>query len=116
MRCRLSDIGRLPNVVGAAFAQRYAFFDDGSFLYGCSEFDGLERVRYEAGEWLVDGGYLVLAVRERLILTGGDLVEDDEFGDRLEGGEVWIETILYPTVEDVYRFAYGAWNRGRCAK
>ena len=65
------------NMVADGFAERYAFYGDGTFLYGASEMDGMERVRYKAGIWSVSGGELTLSVTSKLVLAGGDITEAD---------------------------------------
>jgi len=71
------------NMIAAGFAERYVFHSDGTFLYGVSEMNGLERVRYKKGIWSVSGDKLTLSVTSKLVLAGGDIAEAD--------GEQYIE-------------------------
>lgn len=82
------------------FSERFAFFHDGTFLFGYSEFDGLERVRYKSGQWQEAEGVLTLAVHRRLVLAGGHIVNDEELGDLWEGGEAKLEILDPPLLEE----------------
>lgn len=53
---------------------RYLLDMDGTFIYGCDETDGLDRMRYAAGNWHVQEGKLYLEIWERLVWEGGQEV------------------------------------------
>lgn len=59
---------------GVLYDARYLLDVDGTFLYGCDESDGLNRARYTAGNWYVEGGKLYLEIWERLVWEGGEEV------------------------------------------
>lgn len=58
----------------ALYDTRYLFDKDGTFIYGCDEADGLDRVRYAAGNWYVEEDKLYLEIWERLVWEGGEEV------------------------------------------
>ena len=90
-----------------ANAERFAFFHDGSFLYGYSEFNGMERLRFKAGQWRVTDGVLTLTVEKKLFLEGGRSVNDALLGEMLEGGEARLVIPEPPEIE-----AYAILNTG----
>lgn len=53
------------------YDDRYFFDVDGTFIYGCDEADGLNRVRYTAGNWYIAGNRLYLEIWERIVWEGG---------------------------------------------
>ena len=58
---------------------RYLLDVDGTFVYGCDETDGLDRMRYAAGNWYIEGDKLNLEIRERLVWEGGQEVAASGF-------------------------------------
>lgn len=55
----------------ALYDARYLLDADGTFVYGCDETDGQNRMRYAAGNWYTDGNKLYLEIWERLVWEGG---------------------------------------------
>ncbi len=69
------------NMVAAGFGERYAFNEDGTFIFGSSQMDEFERQLYTAGRWSVTEGKLKLEVNVRLVVPVGeteDIVPSDE--------------------------------------
>jgi predicted secreted protein len=56
---------------GTCYDARYLLDVDGTFIYGCDETDGLDRVRYAAGNWYIEGNRLYLETWERIVWEGG---------------------------------------------
>lgn len=73
----------MPSVAGG-LAERYWFQSDGTFIYGCSEMDGRERLRYIAGNWASQNGVLTLTVNERVYWEGGVLAYPRPASDEKE--------------------------------
>ncbi|MCL2321542.1 MAG: MBL fold metallo-hydrolase [Oscillospiraceae bacterium] len=68
-------------MVAAGFDERYAFYDDGTFIYGSSEMNESKQELYKTGTWSVADGELLLTVEARWILPVGnieDIVPNDE--------------------------------------
>lgn len=69
------------NMVAAGFGERYAFNEDGTFIFGTSQMDEFDRQLYKAGRWSIAGGKLKLEVDARLVVPVGeieDIVPSDE--------------------------------------
>lgn len=60
--------------VGSGYAEIYAFFSDGSFVWRENGMDGEARLRERGGCWLLEGDTLLLAVDSEIRLEGGELV------------------------------------------
>jgi len=58
-------------VVGAGYSERFALYDDGSFVWGANDMDGATRVRWLAGTWDIKGGELILACMLAVLWEGG---------------------------------------------
>lgn len=58
--------------VADAFDERLWLMADGAFIYGCSQMDRLERLRYAAGRWSAADGVLTLTVTEEIRREGGE--------------------------------------------
>lgn len=63
------------NMVGAGFGERYAFNEDGTFIFGTSQMDESNNQLYEAGTWSIVNGELKLEIKERLVMPEGDINE-----------------------------------------
>ncbi|NLE24164.1 MAG: hypothetical protein GX625_02305 [Clostridiaceae bacterium] len=69
------------NMVAAGFGERYAFNEDGTFIFGTSQMDEFERQLFSTGRWSIAGGKLKLEVDARLVVPAGkteDIVSGDE--------------------------------------
>ncbi len=60
--------------VGSGYAEFYAFFVDGSFVWRENGMDGEARLRERRGSWCMEGDSLVLLVSTDLVWEGGSLV------------------------------------------
>jgi len=68
-------------VVGSGFAERLELSDDSTFIWAASQFDGQQRVRFRAGSWLIDDGYITFSVQEEIRWVGGkDAMGWDSWG------------------------------------
>ena len=61
-------------VVGAGYNERLALNDDRSFVWAASQMDGLERTRFRAGTWAIEGDILQLRVVKEIVWDGGEEV------------------------------------------
>ena len=61
-------------MVAAGFGDRYSFADDGTFIFASSEMDGTAREIAFSGSWEMVDGQVVLTIKNRLMLIGGNLV------------------------------------------
>lgn len=90
-------------VVGSGFSERYDFKPDGTFIYGCSEMNSLERTRYTEGYWYVDNGKLTLEVTSRIIWAGGETVESAIY---MSGSEIVDYEVIYEALDKPEIIAY----------
>lgn len=60
-------------MVASGYAEIYALFEDGAFLWRESEMDGESRLRERWGNWRVEGDTLILLVGTDLVWAGGTL-------------------------------------------
>lgn len=63
------------NMVAAGFGERYAFNEDGTFIYGTSQMDESNHQLYAAGTWSIVNGELKLEIETRLVMPEGDINE-----------------------------------------
>ena len=63
-------------VLGSGWSERFALYDNGSFIWGANQMDGATRLRYFAGTWDVSQGNLVLTSKLAIAWEGGDIVEN----------------------------------------
>lgn len=61
------------NMVAAGFGERYAFNEDGTFIYGTNQMDEFERQLFSTGRWSIAEGKLKLEVNARLVVPVGDI-------------------------------------------
>lgn len=61
------------NMVGSGFAERYAFNEDGTFIYGANQMDDENRQLYASGTWGVLNGELKLETTEKLVISEEDI-------------------------------------------
>ena len=99
----LTGLWHEMNMVGSGFSERYAFYEDGTFIYCSSQMDDLERNLCKTGTWSVADDELRLAVETRLVLEGGQVEESDE-GQYIDGGDVR-ELFYDPPEKEVYKIA-----------
>ncbi|HHY64227.1 MAG TPA: hypothetical protein GX501_04190 [Clostridiaceae bacterium] len=59
------------NVVGSGFAERYAFYEDGTFIYGANQMDD-DPLIYASGTWGVSDGKLKLFIMEKLFRSNDE--------------------------------------------
>ena len=78
-------------MLGALFGTRYLFLEDGTFHFIPSEYSEDERVRYMSGAWRYDGSGIELIVTHKIVIEGGELVNNSGGGNRanwIENGEL----------------------------
>ena len=98
-------------MAAAGFAERYAFFGDGTFIYACSEMDGLNWERYKTGTWAVSGNdELRLSVLARLMFEGGEIAGPDG-GRYIEGADAR-EILCDPPEPESLALAHAATDPG----
>lgn len=61
--------------VGAGYAERFFFYEDGTFKFYYSQYDESKRVLDESGTYYVNGDQLVLYITNQTVLEGGEIVE-----------------------------------------
>ena len=61
------------NAVAAGYGERYALNDDGTFIFGTSQMDELNRQLYAAGRWSIAEGKLKLEIDARLVVPEGKI-------------------------------------------
>ena len=71
----LTGLWHEMNMVGAGFSERYAFYEDGSFIYCHSQMDDSKRNLCKTGTWSFAADALQLTIKTRLVLEGGDVRE-----------------------------------------
>ena len=99
----LTGLWHEMNMVGSGFSERYAFYEDGSFIYCHSQMDGLERNLCKTGTWSVADDELQLTIETRLVLEGGEVEESDE-GQYIDGADVR-ELLCDPPEKEVHKIA-----------
>lgn len=102
---RFVGLWHAMSIVAAGFSERYALYDDGTFIYGSSEMDELERELYKTGTWDVVDDKLRLLVEARWILPVGnpeDMVPSNEL--LIVDGEI-IKRICAPPETETYSIA-----------
>ena len=87
-------------VLGSGWSERFALYDDGSFIWGANQMDGANRLRYLAGTWDVRNGVLYLTAKLVIGWENGEVVAND--GTTSYGSA---EVIMNPTVV-VYQTEY----------
>jgi hypothetical protein len=60
--------------LGAGWAESYQFWPDGAYTFHASQMDCAAAERGFSGAWRVSAGVLLLAVAERQVIEGGELV------------------------------------------
>ena len=63
-------------VLGSGWSERFALYNDGTFIWGANEMDGATRLRYFAGTWDVKDGQLTLNVQILIGWEGGEVVQN----------------------------------------
>ena len=62
------------SVLGSGWSERFALYDDGSFIWGANQMDGATRLRFLAGRWDVSGNNLIMTVKLVIGWEGGEVV------------------------------------------
>jgi hypothetical protein len=60
--------------LGAGWAESYQFWPDGAYAFHASQMDCAAAERGFSGTWRVSAGVLLLAVAEKQVIEGGELV------------------------------------------
>ena len=84
--------------MAAGWAERISFFEDKTFRYKISQFDGGSRLRDMEGEWTLDRNRLILEVLKRTVIKWGKLVEDPSAFFAIEGGKKTEEAVYPPLI------------------
>lgn len=83
--------------VGAGYVNRYLFQADGTFYFAQNANLAGERLRYMDGDWHYKDGMIVLTVKRKIVIEGGEYVEGDAakplLSDIIGGTRVQIELI-----------------------
>ncbi|MDR1834732.1 MAG: hypothetical protein LBQ96_02905 [Fusobacteriaceae bacterium] len=89
------------DVVGAGYSDRWAFYPDGTYVFGENEMDSLKRTRYKQGTWSVSDGRLTLVTKRELIWEGGRIGEDPIYvsGKSIQGKKNVRKLLNPPTIE-----------------
>ena len=80
-------------ILGSGWSERFALYNDGSFIWGANQMDGANPLRFLAGTWDVRNGILYLNAKLVIGWEGGELVQND--GTTSYGSA---EIIMNPTV------------------
>lgn len=84
--------------MAAGWAERISFFEDKTFRYKISQFQGDSRLRDMEGEWTLDRNRLILEVLKRTVVKGGKLVPDPSAFFAIEGGKITEEAVYPPLI------------------
>ena len=74
------------NMLASGWDERYAFHEDGTYIYAASQINLSGSLIYMFGTWSVYEGALALFVERILSLEGAQIVHDENLGDYYEGG------------------------------
>ena len=99
----LTGLWHEMNMVGSGFSERYAFYEDGSFIYCHSQMDDSKRNLCKTGTWSFADDALQLTIETQLILEGGEVEESDE-GQYIDGADVR-ELLCDPPEKEVHKIA-----------
>jgi hypothetical protein len=80
-------------VLGSGWSERFALYEDASFIWGASQMDGATRLRFLSGTWDVRDGNLTLLADLAICWEGGEVVKNTGIASYVSD-----EVILNPTV------------------
>jgi len=87
--------------MASLMTQRYHFFEDSTYIFETSQFDGTRRVLSESGTWEYKNDILTLTITGRIIVEGGEEKESMILvGDALDGGTIRIIEVDPPEIEE----------------
>jgi hypothetical protein len=84
--------------LASGFDERYALYSDGTFIWGASQMDFMNRELHRKGRWSVEGDKLTLSI-ETLVRHDGGTVETGPEGQYIEGGDYRVYDVSPPLVE-----------------
>ncbi len=90
-------------VLGAGWSERFALYEDGSFIWAANQMDGESTCRYFAGTWEIQDGNLLLHSKLVVGWEGGELVENTGIGSFASE-----QVLLNPTIV-VYTLVQEFW-------
>lgn len=89
--------------VGAGYSDRYRFYSDRSFEYSVSTMVFDERIEAMQGKWFVLEDRLLIQIRRKRVINGGELVEATHPGaasdQEIVGGKYEIKEISPPEIK-----------------
>ena len=96
-------------IVGAGYSERFALYEDGTFLWGANDMDGASRIRYLAGTWSINNGELTMDCAVAVVWEGGKEQDNSNGHFGSYGSSVVItdyKTMIY-CVEEQYVLPIG---------
>ena len=65
-------------VLGSGWNERFALYNDGTFIWAVNQMDGASRLRYILGFWDVQDNMLVLSAQVFIVWEGGEVVSNSD--------------------------------------
>ncbi len=81
---------QLGQGIGSGYGARYAFNENGTFWWACSQMTLDERLVAKKGTWIFSDGKIYLTLTDEYTIEGGEIVDDpiSGSGKAIKGGEL----------------------------